>query len=850
MKRLMIGAMGALLTLAVAAQTPDQVYDGALRRGLTKVEFDALTAYFDGQGRPDLSRKLAVMFVGLATGPLLDSITAPAGAARSAGMGMGGGTRNGPRRPVTLYNLLFAGSHLLMDAEWDEEYELPGGVLDFYAATSLDGPWRYVGSPPAYPGAPAPRHAVMAVDISGPEWAKAGFFQAAGRLETFGEGVSDAYKRLVLGLDPAVFDPGGDGLGGVWKLRYGLDPHAWLDPWGDEDGDGLLNFEEFLLGTDPLSWDTDGDGYSDGWEVLHGTDPLDPDDPPGGPPPAPAGTREVTATLEGDSAQWKMTFAGISAGDSRILAARMPQVGETVHATLRLREGCAYSITLQWLGSTPSQMLRWYCWGARIDGAPSANTYDDYDPVRIPGVATAAVGNGWFADNADGLLTEHAHMREGEGGNVAGSLAATLYIPKVTLSEVSFHNTVELVSDAMDERYSPPHWVGNTVTTGTGDTSKPVASVRNATLAASAKLKVLPENLPPGISVKVRAAGPDGIAVPATGVSPANGEATLHVNCTGQFPDAVRCYHKDGLDSMPVFQLNWEASFDNGGTWFPIGDTRHTIYVMLGPPPANMHIKQESLYHIACRHAHGKTNEADVIAGVWQHFATRNMKRVDGTNLTYYATYTIPQNTTEDLLRYGTSKCGGWVRFFLDTLVIHGIWHDENFASVIPVNRGGPNGTDPDRDDGFMIKNWTFTEPGTSGSVFHPYKNRPGTLYPPADTGYLWWNTIEATYTSGTPAQGNAKPPELFDSHALAVVNGVYYDPSYGLIYSSLQDMEDQAIDGYYQGPHLDSSQNLCYFFRKKDSTPGIKEALDKKGKRATYKDGEASYDEEDEEED
>ena len=94
---------------------------------------------------------------------------------------------------------------------------------------------------------------------------------------------------------------------------------------------------------------------------------------------------------------------------------------------------------------------------------------------------------------------------------------------------------------------------------------------------------------------------------------------------------------------------------------------------------------------------------------------------------------------------------------------------------------------------------------------------------------------MEITYTSGTPAQGNAKPPELFDSHALAVVNGVYYDPSYGLSYSSLQDMEDQAIEGYYQEPNLDPFQNPCYFFREKNSTLGIEEELDEKGQRITY---------------
>ena len=50
--------------------------------------------------------------------------------------------------------------------------------------------------------------------------------------------------------------------------RVGAD---WF--FGDADGDGLGNGEEFLLGTDPYRADTDGDGVPDVWEVRMGTNP-------------------------------------------------------------------------------------------------------------------------------------------------------------------------------------------------------------------------------------------------------------------------------------------------------------------------------------------------------------------------------------------------------------------------------------------------------------------------------------------------------------------------------------------------------------------------------------------------
>lgn len=93
-----------------------------------------------------------------------------------------------------------------------------------------------------------------------------------------------------IGADP--FDSDGDGMNDEWELFYGLDP---FDPAGDEgrfgdpDGDGLNNYEEYVgadgeepegVGlngdsTDPLDEDTDGDGMNDGYEVFYGLDAND-----------------------------------------------------------------------------------------------------------------------------------------------------------------------------------------------------------------------------------------------------------------------------------------------------------------------------------------------------------------------------------------------------------------------------------------------------------------------------------------------------------------------------------------------------------------------------------------------
>jgi len=71
----------------------------------------------------------------------------------------------------------------------------------------------------------------------------------------------------------AVRDTDRDGLPDDFEAFVGRD----ILPGGDEDNDGLSNFDEWRLGTNPLSPDTDWDGLADGDEWRYGCDPLNPD---------------------------------------------------------------------------------------------------------------------------------------------------------------------------------------------------------------------------------------------------------------------------------------------------------------------------------------------------------------------------------------------------------------------------------------------------------------------------------------------------------------------------------------------------------------------------------------------
>jgi transcription elongation factor Elf1 len=72
-----------------------------------------------------------------------------------------------------------------------------------------------------------------------------------------------------------IKDADGDGMPDDWELDHGLNPDNPNDAEDDSDYDYLTNLEEYLADTDPTNPDSDGDELPDGWEVANGLDPQD-----------------------------------------------------------------------------------------------------------------------------------------------------------------------------------------------------------------------------------------------------------------------------------------------------------------------------------------------------------------------------------------------------------------------------------------------------------------------------------------------------------------------------------------------------------------------------------------------
>ncbi|MGF1465125.1 MAG: hypothetical protein ACFCGT_03240 [Sandaracinaceae bacterium] len=92
-------------------------------------------------------------------------------------------------------------------------------------------------------------------------------------------------EEATLQTSPTTRDSDGDGIGDLVEVLVGFDPLAMdepvscagLDPFVDQDLDGLYDCDEALIGTEGTLMDSDGDGMPDLLEVIGQTDYLNAD---------------------------------------------------------------------------------------------------------------------------------------------------------------------------------------------------------------------------------------------------------------------------------------------------------------------------------------------------------------------------------------------------------------------------------------------------------------------------------------------------------------------------------------------------------------------------------------------
>ena len=549
----------------------------------------------------------------------------------------------------------------------------------------------------------------------------------------------------------------------------------------DTDGDGLTDEEEYTLGCDPLDPDTDGDGLLDGFEAEHGLDPTNEDTDGDGTPDGDE-TDPDTGQSYADGQCAQGVTLDIEGPDGWAMGGDLGLGGEVAFALTDV-EGFAVRGTI------------WECgWGVEdytvaVEGAAFSQVWKY--PVGRRGRETAkvfAVPNG---TNAIRVVVTDASSGSSvtNPAEFGADIAASFRSVQLQLKEVSFGGAKCHVVQKDDGTgdYAAPHWKDNSTppdgdADDSGDRKYPVCFTRNSKMRVSAEWKL--DSIDSIWSIQVKGDGPDALDFPATAATVGGGTISIaDVECAAAFSNEVAYW--------PVLPVAWSFSLDKGTNWFVACTNENPVYVTLGEPLTTA--LYHTLVHLGCSNAAGETTEAGCTAKIWADFTDRDVRRVDGTQLTYYGSWQCQNVTTASLLATGDGQCGAWARFFLDIRKVQGITESQHFVEIKPKNSANA--------DGFIVKNWHFNGNGTSGVSGYPYFNVPDASTFSGTASYSW-KYAEVVDAPGVPGQGNPNPASFFARH-FVMIGGEIYDPSYGQKYTSIAEWAAYALDGYFKEGRL-----------------------------------------------
>jgi len=313
-------------------------------------------------------------------------------------------------------------------------------------------------------------------------------------------------------------------------------------------------------------------------------------------------------------------------------------------------------------------------------------------------------------------------------------------------------------------------------------------------------------------SVMVRANGTIGgqtITLPETAATISGDQiVAMNLDSPEAIPDVIR--HTEIV-------LNWQVSLD-GGPWLDVGTSLNTAYITWDDPL--LAASFETCLFIGCQAAdnHGGadgTDDITTIQAVWSNgFTSRTVTRVGGTELHYYSPWNTNVTDTAGLLSSGNGQCGAWAKLFIDVLKAQGLYTNysatpslaDDYVIVTPA---------PGYADGFIVNSWRFAVGGGhSGLSDFPYLNIPNSPFMVGDS-YVWLYA-EVTDQMGVAGQNSSNPCSLFNNHEVVRIvhrdrSGTevetFYDPSYGVTYRNMDDMEATSVSGYFRDGMLGVSE-------------------------------------------
>jgi len=312
-----------------------------------------------------------------------------------------------------------------------------------------------------------------------------------------------------------------------------------------------------------------------------------------------------------------------------------------------------------------------------------------------------------------------------------------------------------------------------------------------AYIQATATLTLTCANMP--TDIYVRGTGPEGINFPSQHA--AVGGSTITYPATA----SVIPFEENKVRYFEHFTIQWEISFDTIH-WYAAGSSDSRVYVTwhdaaTESPGTYGEFKYFlSVFHIACKNADGATTEEEIVEKVWSDFVDHSVLNYYDLPLHYYKDIYTFNVFLYTLLKDRDGECYTWAQLFLAALKINGISYPNNYlnitAAYMPNECGTPSAS------GFLVKTWTFVLPPAGNCDFMPYTNIWD--YPSeTDTSYLFMYE-EVVDEPGILGQTAANPASVFGNHQLAIIGDKIYDPCYGVIYNSVDEIYENALSGWW----------------------------------------------------